>query len=481
MARALLRLLETRLASGAGVVEDGNAAPLRATELLEAGSEIAAALRRGGLGENEPVFVVVGNRSLDLAAFLGVWMAGGVVAPVHVSASETTWAAVRASLGARVVVESGEALFARDAPAPSARRELDDAAVVVFTSGTTGAPKGVVIRHRGFAGKLAALEPIIPFGSGDVVAIPLQLTFIFGQWTAFLALCAGASVSLVRKFSPQVFDALYLRNATALCVVPSMLRALERRPRPLDRLRTIVSGGEPLGAVLAETTVARWPGAAIFDCYGLTETGAADFCAISTESEPRGAWIGRPTGGVLYRIRAEDGGSLPAGRSGELQIRTEHIMAAYLGEPELTAAAFADGWFRTGDLAVEDPDGEVRLVGRIKEVISRAGNKIYPAEIEATLLRHPDVAAALCTGVPDERIGERIHAAVVLRDGAAATPSGLCDWLGGCLERYKVPDVLVIRDAVPLGATGKASRAALRELAIRESLATMTMGSSQRR
>ncbi|MFD1704611.1 class I adenylate-forming enzyme family protein [Methylopila henanensis] len=468
MARALLRFLETRLARSAGVVQDGDAAPLRATELLEAAHEIAATLRRGGLGENEPVFVVVGNRSLDLAAFLGVWMAGGVVAPVHVSASEITWTAVRASLGARVVVERGETLFEQDAPAPAPRRELDDAAVVVFTSGTTGAPKGVVIRHRGFAGKLAALEPVMPFGPGDVVAIPLQLTFIFGQWTAFLALCAGASVSLVRKFSPQVFDALHLRDATALCVVPSMLRAMEHGPRPLDRLRTIVSGGEPLGAVLSETTVVRWPGARIFDCYGLTETGAADFCSISTAGEPRGAWIGRPTGGVRYRILDEDGAAVSKGRSGELQIRTEHGMAAYLGEPELTAAAFADGWFRTGDLAVEDPDGEVRLVGRIKEVISRAGNKIYPAEIESTLLRHPDVAAALCTGVPDERIGERIHATAVLRDGAAATAGELCDWLAGRLERYKVPDALVIRDAVPLGPTGKASRAALREMAVGE-------------
>lgn len=468
MSRALLRLLEAGLGASAGVVADGDAPPLPVAGLVAAAAEIADALRDGGLARDEPVFVVVSNRVADLAAFLGVWMAGGVAAPVHVSASETTWQAVRGALHARAMIERGEVVFERGAPAPAGNAELKDAAVVAFTSGTTGRPKGVVVRHEGFAGKLSALDAVIPFGPGDIVAIPLQLTFIFGQWTAFLALAKGASVSLVRKFSAGAFAAPHLADATALCAVPSMLRALGTGERPLDRLRTIVSGGEILGAALSEAVVARWPDAAIYDMYGLTETGAADFCSVSTAARPRGGVIGRPTGGVSVRIAGEDGAPSPAGEPGELQILTSHVMAGYLGEPALTAGAFADGHFRTGDLAVEEPDGEVRLVGRIKEVISRAGNKIYPAEIEAALLRHADVSAALCAGVPDAEIGERIHATVVLKDGAGVAACDLRDWLGERIERYKVPDFLVARDSLPLGATGKASRAALREIAIRE-------------
>jgi long-chain acyl-CoA synthetase len=464
MIGALGRLLVEQLERSAGHVDDGVAPPVAASALLDGAARIAQALKAGGLLAHEPVFVVVAGRAVDLEGMLGVWMAGGVAAPIHASASPTTWSAARRALGARVVIDGAGVSFEERAP-PAPQPTLSGAAVVVFTSGTTGLPKCVVIRHQGFVGKLEALDPVIRFTPDDLVAVPLQLTFIFGQWVALLALSAGASVALMPRFSPEACHGPWIRDATALGAVPSMLRALTQGPRPFDRLRTIISGGEPLGMKLSEVAVARWPNASIYDMYGLTETGAADFCSVSTVDRPAGAWIGRPTGGVSYRLVAQDGSVVARGAAGELQIRTPHGMAGYLGDPCLTAASFSEGWFRTGDLAVEDADGRLRLVGRIKDLISRAGNKIYPAEIENALQLHPDVAACLCAGVPDEAVGERIYAAAVLKSGSAETGATLREWLEGQLERYKIPDFLSVIDEIPLGATGKASRAALREIA----------------
>ncbi|RXF75624.1 class I adenylate-forming enzyme family protein [Hansschlegelia zhihuaiae] len=463
MIGALGRLLVERLERSAGLVDDGASPPVTASALPDGAARIAQALQAGGLQADEPVFLVVAGRAVDLEGLLGVWMAGGVAAPIHASASPATWSAARRVLGARVVIDrAGVSFEGRAAPAP--QPTLAGAALVVFTSGTTGLPKCVVIRHQGFVGKLEALDPVIRFTPDDLVVVPLQLTFIFGQWVALLALSAGSSVALMPRFSPEACHRSWIRDATALGAVPSMLRALAQGPRPFDRLRTIISGGESLGMKLSVSTAARWPNASIFDMYGLTETGAADFCSVSTVDRPAGAWIGRPTGGVSYRLVAQDGSVVARGAAGELQIRTRHGMAGYLGDPCLTAKSFREGWFRTGDLAVEDADGRLRLVGRIKDLISRAGNKIYPAEVENALQLHPDVAACLCAGVPDEAVGERIHAAVVLKTRSVETGASLRSWLAGRLERYKIPDFISVIESIPLGPTGKASRAALREL-----------------
>jgi acyl-CoA synthetase (AMP-forming)/AMP-acid ligase II len=287
-----------------------------------------------------------------------------------------------------------------------------------------------------------------------VVLVPLQLTFIFGLWVSLLALMKGARLVLVPKFARLTMER-GLADATVLAGVPSMFRALLADATPnAPRLRLLLTGGEVLAPKLADA-MQRFSTAAIYDLYGLTETGSCDFC-LTPRGQPHGfGTIGTPTEGIAYRIAPD----------GELQIRTPFGMLGYLDDPNLTQASFADGYFKTGDLARVTPSGNVQLIGRAKDIVSRGGHKIAPLEIDNLLAEHPDVAAALCAGVPDERLGEVIHAVVVRRAGSTLDEAALRDWLLGRTERFKVPEMFHFRDALPAGATGKADRRAVASLA----------------
>jgi long-chain acyl-CoA synthetase len=225
------------------------------------------------------------------------------------------------------------------------------------------------------------------------------------------------------------------------------------------KLRAMLSGGEVLAPALAHA-MARLAPAAIHDLYGLTETGSCDF-HLGPADQPNGfGTIGHPTEHVMFRI---------AGETGELQIRTPFGMLGYLDNPALTETSFDGGYFKTGDLARMTADGAVALIGRAKDIISRGGNKIAPLEIDNLLAQHPEIAAALCAGVADERLGEVIHAVVVTRAGSRLDAADLRDWLLARTERFKVPDVFHFRDALPSGASGKADRRAVAQLATQTS------------
>ena len=336
--------------------------------------------------------------------------------------------------------------------APPRRDLLRDASLIIFTSGSTGLPKGAVIGHERLAGKLAVLDRLLGLRADDTVLLPLQMTFIFGLWVMLLALSKGARLVLMPKADRDTL-AQALAGASVLAAVPSMLRAL-----PADgaapKLRLILTGGEALAPALA-ANLRRFAHAEIYDLYGLTETGSCDFC-LGPADQPQGfGSIGRPTEGVAFRIT-------PAG---ELQIRTPFGMLGYLDEPQLTQNAFADGYFKTGDLAQATADGRVALIGRAKDMISRGGLKIAPLEVDNLIAEHPDVAAALCAGVADARLGEVIHAVVVPRSGRNVDAGQLRAWLSERTERFKVPEVIYVRDALPSGATGKADRRAVTRLA----------------
>ncbi|MDX1540394.1 MAG: fatty acid--CoA ligase family protein, partial [Geminicoccaceae bacterium] len=315
-----------------------------------------------------------------------------------------------------------------------------------------------------FVGKLEVLRRLLDLQPDERVVLPLRLTFVFGLWVAFLALWAGARLTLLPRFGRSAVAGELASGEAVLAAVPTMLRMLSTGDATVAAPRTILTGGELLPRPLAEAIRERWPETCLFDLYGLTETGSCDFC-LTPRDQPDGlGTIGRPTPGVTFRIAGEDGSAAVPGEPGELQIESRFGMLGYFDDPELSAMSFADGFFRTGDLAKQDDAGRVRIVGRIKEIVSRGGNKIAPAEIEALLLGHPAVEGALCAGVPDPLVGQSVHVLVVGRDGSAIDGEALLDWAQSRIERYKLPDAIHVVENLPVGPTGKLDRSAVEQV-----------------
>lgn len=379
--------------------------------------------------------------------------------------------------------QSAGTLHALERPPPPDRPLLEDAALIIFTSGTTGLPKGAVLSHRAFAGKLEAIDTLLRFSPATRTLLVLQITFSFGIWVSLLTLLRGGKLLLRERFSVEDFlPALREHQATAFALVPTMLRAyLARLPAAPDdpddpgraeeaewarsgTVEQVLLGGENLGAPLGERLRALFPAARMVDIYGLTETSTSDFFLLPADQPRHLGCIGRTSPGVEYRIVGDDDRPAPAGAPGELQIRTPYIMNGYLDAPRLTAEAFRDGYFRTGDLAREKEEGLVELVGRSKEMISRGGAKVAPLEIEQVLCGHPRVAEALATGIPDPLLGERIHVMIVPLAGCQVDESELRAWASQRLENFKRPDAYHFGGELPVGRTGKADRGALQKL-----------------
>jgi long-chain acyl-CoA synthetase len=462
MSGALAEILRDALKPAGCAIASTSGESQQGDSLLALAERVRRALADLNVAPHEPVHVSIGNRPADLGALLGIWQAGAVAVPIHTLAASSTIARVQRISRARFLLDGDRLDAIGEAPPPD-RALLRDAALVIFTSGSTGDPKGVVIGHQRLAEKLAVLDRLLNIASNDVVLLPLQLVFIFGLWVSLLTLMKGARLVLVPKFTDEAM-ARGLAEATVLAGVPSMFRTLLTYPGiAAPKLRAMFSGGEVLAPALAHA-MARLAPAAIHDLYGLTETGSCDF-HLGPAGQPQGfGTIGHPTDGVTFRI-ARDGAAVAARETGELQIRTPFGMLGYLDGTALTEASFEGGYFKTGDLARMTADGAVALIGRAKDIISRGGNKIAPLEIDNLLAEHPDIAAALCAGVADERLGEVIHAVIVTRAGARLDATALRDWLLARTERFKVPDVFHFREALPSGASGKADRRAVAQLA----------------
>jgi long-chain acyl-CoA synthetase len=421
------------------------------SEFLRAAQAVRQRLEQAGIGPNEPVHVRISNQPLDLAAYAGVWLAGGVVVPLHRSSPEGATVHVLKKTGARFEWNSDLQIRSRERP-PS-RPILGGAALVVFTSGSSGMPKGAVLSHRAFTGKLGAIQSLLGFRETDRTMLVLNITFSFGIWVALLTLLHGGCVLARGRFSAAAFlPDLADSRATQVAVVPTMMRSLILDVPAAElrcdapALRQVLIGGETLGKGLGQTLHALFAPAPLIDIYGLTETSTCDFFLMPADLPRYAGCIGRPSPGVRYRIEGEDG---------ELLISSPYLMNGYLDEP--TLQPIRDGWLATGDLARERDPGVVEIVGRKKELIYRGGNKIAPLEIEFACSAHPKVAAALAVGRPDERLGERIHALVVPR-AEGLTPAELRAFLATRLEKYKQPDVFYFSRELPAGRTGKADR-----------------------
>ena len=420
----------------------------------------ARALAARGLRAGDRLAVVIPNRWQLVVAIFGGLKTRLTVAPLDPLLKPEERAEILADLKPALVVEDvgvERAAWTTDTAAAAP-------ALVLYTSGSTGRPKGALLSHAAvdFAERSWA-GPVMALTADDVVLAALPLSHSFGLNGALLApLLAGATVRLVERFTPDgVAELLRREPISVLPAVATMFRRLLELPDFSGgrALRLAVSGAAPCPWELAREWRSR-TGVRIVRGYGMTELfRPLSYLADDPTDLPDA--VGRAVPGVQARVVDDDGRALAAGEVGELQIRTPAAMESYLGAPEETRAVLADGWFRTGDLATIDADGWVRITGRKRERILRGGHSVFPPEVEATLLAHPDVAEAAVVGVPHSELGEEVAAFVVLRDGARAAPVELIAHCRARLAGYKYPRRVTLLAALPRSATGKVLKAKL--------------------
>jgi malonyl-CoA/methylmalonyl-CoA synthetase len=437
---------------------------------LRVASEIADATRVGVWGVNAPETCV---------AVVGALLAGVPAVPINPKAGERELAhilgdsdptAVLVPPGAEVPADRRLIEVDLDAGAtgdlPPEAPE-DAPALIVYTSGTTGPPKGAVLPRRAIASNLDALAAAWEWTADDAVAHGLPLFHVHGLVLGTLGplRLGGAAHHLVR-FSAEGAAAALRDGATMLFGVPTMYHRLadeaEERPEiahALATARLLVSGSAALPAVEHER-VERLCGQRIVERYGMSETLMNT--AIRASGDRRAGYVGPPLDGVDVRLLDDDGAPIDAVDDetiGEIAVRGPNLFLEYLNRPDATAEALRDGWFHTGDLATRAPDGYIRIVGRrATDLIKSGGFKIGAGEIEGALLEHPDVREAAVTGEPDADLGERIVAWIVPREGASPTAKALADHVARLLTPHKRPRTVHLLEALPRNEMGKVQK-----------------------
>ncbi|GAA3476345.1 long-chain fatty acid--CoA ligase [Streptomyces yanii] len=451
----------------------------------------AGALRESGVRPGDRVAVLLPNAVEFLYAYYGALAAGATVVPVHALLVADEVAYVLRHSGSVALISDGplwpvaeegaraagvravRGVPTGGAPLPGPEPAApDDTAAILYTSGTTGRPKGAMLTHLNIVMNASVIATdLLGTGVDDVILGCLPLFHSYGQTCAMNAtLRAGATLVLMRRFSGAgALELLAAENVSVFMGVPTMYHALveaaaQHGTGPNIALRAAVSGGAALPVALLERFEETFS-TQVLEGYGLTETSpAATFNQPQTGRRP--GTVGHPVWGVEVgvadaavddRVRL-----LPDGETGEIVVRGHNVFAGYLDDPEATAAAMVDGWFRTGDLGVRDADGFLSIVDRKKELVIRGGFNIYPREVEEVLVRHPAVSEVAVIGVPDEKRGEEICAVVVVRtDAGPVTADELIAWSRERLGRHKYPRIVRFTEALPLGPTGKVLKRAL--------------------
>ncbi len=380
------------------------------------------------------------------------------------------------SRGAHVVTVGAEyedILAAHEPVDPGRRGETHDVIVQMYTSGTTGVPKGVLTTQRNLAAA-AETSPHWYFDASSVSLTPLPMFHIGGIGWAFLGLWNGATTILVSEFVPVgVLDTLERHRVTNAVFVPTMLKLLTDVPGAVGRdyssLRSIAYGASPITTPVLKAALRTFR-CSFFGVYGLTESTGGVVHLGPQDHDPDGprAYLlrsaGKPLPWVDVRVVDPDSGvDVQPHEVGEVWVRAPNVMAGYFNRPEETAAALVDGWLRTGDGGYLDTEGYLFLTDRIKDMIVSGGENVYPVEVEEALAQHPDIAEVAVIGVPDERWGETVMALVIPRPGAALAADELTAYARERLAGYKLPRIVRFVDELPRTPSGKVLKRELRE------------------
>lgn len=453
--------------------------------LDDASARASTLLAGHGVGPGDRVSLIMPNVAYFPIAYYAILRLGAVVVPTNplLKAGEISYiwqdsdsrvAVVFATFGPEaelaatdtgtdvIMVVPGEfeqLLAGQEPDSAVVRRDPEDSAVILYTSGTTGRPKGAELSHANIGSNVISSVDTLFFATAeDVLFGGLPLFHSFGQTCAMNAsVYAGACLALLPKFDPTA--ALQLvseQRVTIFLGVPTMYVALlgveDKERFDTSSLRLAVSGGASLPVEVLRG-VEQTFGLTLLEGYGLSETSpVATF--NPPDRERKAGSIGVPIRGVQVRVVDADDHDAPVGEIGEIVIRGENIMKGYLNKPEATAEAMRGGWFHTGDLGRVDEDGYLFIVDRLKDMIIRNGFNVYPREVEELLYTHPAVAEAAVVGVTDAMHGEEIAAVVTLKPGASVTEDELRDWTKERIASYKYPRIVKF-GSIPKGPTGK--------------------------
>ena len=495
-------------------VIDG-AARISYAELADQARRFAAALVASGIEPGDRVAIWAYNSAEWIVAVLGLFEAGAVLVPINTRFKGPEAADILGRSRARALVTVTDFLGAdylamleatgaelpdlattivahgpvsggslswdtfMDGATEAAGSEVerrgrnvgrDDPSDILFTSGTTGVAKGVVQTHGRTL--LVATDWVAMTGlrPDDRYLMVNPYFHMFGLKAGILAaVCAGATMIPEAVFDVErVLRLVAEEGVTVLPGPPTLYQGIldhpRRRDHDLSTLRVAVTGAADIPVELIRRLDEELPFTAVITGYGLTEGGTAAATSPDDDVETIATTVGRPRPGFELRIVDDQGRDLPDGAPGEILLRGGSIMSHYLDDPEATSQALSsDGWLRTGDLGVRDASGYLRIVGRSKDMFIVGGFNAYPAEIENTLLAHPDVQQVAVIGVPDRRLGEVGMAFAVLRPDASVTAADIIEWSRDRMANYKVPRVVELVEQLPLNATGKVVKDALRE------------------
>jgi fatty-acyl-CoA synthase len=467
----------------------------RTTTYTELGARVrrlAAVLRERGVTQGDRVAYLGPNHPAFLETFFATATLGAVFVPLNTRLAAPELSYMLDDSGARLLVfgpeqaETVAGLAVRDRIAVAGEYEellggapaepidvpvsFDDTCMIMYTSGTTGHPKGAMLTHGNLTWNCYNLLVDLDL-AGDEVALvnaPMFHTAALNHTVLPVFLKGGTNV-LVSKFDPtQTFDLIAEHRITLTFGVPAMFQQIALSPRwasaDLSSLRILHCGGAPVPTPLIRTYQDR--GLTFVQGFGMTEASPGVLLLRPDDSVRKAGSAGTPMFFTDVRVVAPDGTDAAVGEPGEVVVRGPNVMAGYWQRPDETARTLDGGWLHSGDVATVDDEGYLTIVDRIKDMIISGGENIYPAEIESVLYEHPAVAECAVVGVPDERWGEVGRVLVVLRDGASATPEELLGFLDGRLARYKIPRTAVVVDTLARNASGKLLRHKLRDQAV---------------